>query len=51
MKTHQKMLTAFSKRIQHEWRALDHHIIQKLVESMQKSTESVVKNKGLWRKY
>ncbi|GBP04283.1 Transposable element Tc1 transposase [Eumeta japonica] len=39
------------ERIQHEWRALDRDIIQKLVESMPKRIESVIKNKGLWTKY
>ena len=39
------------KRIQHEWRALDHDIFQKLVEIMPKRIESVIKNKSLGTKY
>ena len=45
------MFEKFWDRIQHEWRALDRDIIQKLVKSMPKRFGSVIKNKVFWTKY
>ena len=46
-----KNVNELRERIQHEWRTLDRDTVLKLVESVPKRIERVIKNKGFWTKY